>query len=137
MEEIKNESYDRIIQYIKENKNYINEEDLKFLLRYARSLKIRNYQNKQDLSIKEVLDDMSALNETMRQGELTHLTIDRLKREMELIEALISGEDIDVISYELDRLYVENDMGARKNSSLSYKLNIMEKRNKKSNERSQ
>ena len=76
------------------------------------------------------MEDLKALNENMQKGELTPLSYKRLGKEFQLFERLLSGDSLEDISYELDKLYVDNDMDTRKKSSLIYSLkkhNAMEK----------
>ncbi len=122
MEEENNRTYEIIMNFIDIYKKKLSEEELKFLLRYARSLKKRNYENQNNITEIDILEDIKKLNEVIKEGELTSLSFNRLKREIELYEQLINGENIHDISYELDKLYIESDMGARKNSSLAYQL---------------
>ena len=122
--------YNEIVEYIRENRNNITEAELRFILRYIRSIRINNINVDPNITEKSVLEDLKALNENMQKGELTPLSYKRLGKEFQLFERLLSGDSLEDISYELDKLYVDNDMDTRKKRSLIYSLkkhNAMEK----------
>ena len=122
--------YNEIVEYIRENRNNITEAELRLILRYIRSIRINNINVDPNITEKSVLEDLKALNENMQKGELTPLSYKRLGKEFQLFERLLSGDSLEDISYELDKLYVDNDMDTRKKSSLIYSLkkhNAMEK----------
>lgn len=122
--------YNEIVEYIRENRNNITEAELRLILRYIRSIRINNINVDPNITEKSVLEDLKALNENMQKGELTPLSYKRLGKEFQLFERLLSGDSLEDISYELDKLYVDNDMNTRKKSSLIYSLkkhNAMEK----------
>ena len=117
-----NKSYSYIIDYIKNNKSNLKKQELNFLLNYASILKEKNLENATEVDIKILIDDLSNLNNNIKSGELTSISFHRLERELKLFDAILNSGDLDEISYELDKLYIENDMGVRKNSTLSKKL---------------
>lgn len=117
-----NDSYSYIINYIKNNKLNLKKQELNFLLNYASILKEKNLENATEVDIKILIDDLSNLNNNIKSGELTSISFHRLERELKLFDAILNSGDLDEISYELDKLYIENDMGVRKNSTLSKKL---------------
>ena len=117
-----NKSYSYIIDYIKNNKSNLKKQELNFLLNYASILKEKNLENATEVDIKILIDDLSNLNNNIKSGELTSISFHRLERELKLFDAILNSGDLDEISYELDKLYIENDMGVRKNSTLSNKL---------------
>jgi len=91
-------------------------------LNYASILKEKNLENATEVDIKILIDDLSNLNNNIKSGELTSISFHRLERELKLFDTILNSGDLDEISYELDKLYIENDMGVRKNSTLSKKL---------------
>ena len=118
----KNDSYNYIANYLLEHKNDLPEEELRFLINYLAKLREQGIENKLNPNKKDIINDLARLNQEMKSGELTSLTFDRLERELVLYNKLINNEDLVDISYELDKLYMENDMPIRDNSVLVRKL---------------
>lgn len=136
MKKTSNESYNRIIEYIKSSPN-IEEETKRILFSYATQLYIHNVENKETESLDEMLNDIKRLNEVLKVSNDTTIVAKRLEDEINIFEMIRchyqTGENnIEKISFELDRLYLETDLGLRQNSSLSYNLkkNNTERRTK-------
>lgn len=114
----KNNSYNYIINYIKNNKDLLDKDELKFLLLYAAELKLRGIKNLNKVNLKLLIKDLTFLNKKIQSGKLTSISFKRLERELQLFEDILNNVDLDKVSYELDKLYIENDLGIRENSTL-------------------
>jgi len=119
--------YDYIVDYIKNNKHSLDAEELKFLLNYTLNLKETNLNSIEHINKKMLINDLKKLHENISKGPLTSISYQRLQTEMNLFEALLNEENLDDISYELDKLYLESDMGVRENSTLARKLHSQKK----------
>jgi len=117
-----NNTYDYIIDYIKNNKTNLNIEELKFLLNYAAILKENNLENIMNADIGLIIGDLKKLHKNISDGQLTSISFQRLETELKLFDAILKNENLDDISYELDKLYIECDMGVRENSVLAKRL---------------
>lgn len=130
-----NSSYDRIINYIY-NTPELSQEDKRFLLHYASRLIMNKVENAPDESIEEILDGIRSFNETMKRSVRTSIVEERIEREIHLLnminEYYKGNDNKEQIGYELDKLYLESDMGIRRSSSLSHSL---EKKDTKSRSR--
>ena len=136
MKKTKNESYNRIIEYLYKNNN-IEEDDRIYLIHYATQL----YKNKLENSKEETLNDiydslkyyLNYYNTNLTQINETSITIERINSVITILEKIcsknITQEDINVISFQIDKLYYESDLPIRKKSSLSYNLSSIKKRN--------
>lgn len=126
MRQSNNESYNRIIEYIKENPE-LDSERRRILVQYASQLLINNIENIEDESMEAILSSIKLLNTTLRNGESTSIVARRLEEEIKLFELIgeyyeFGIDNKDEIIFQLDKLYLDSDMGVRKNSSFSYSL---------------
>ena len=117
---------DIITQYIKENISNLDPGDLKFLLEYRAKMS-ENEKEKMAKGKNErlIYHDLSTLANAIEKGDTTSIKYKRLKELLAIYQDITKGKDLDEISYKLDRIYMELDMGVRKNSTL---INILEKR---------
>lgn len=131
MKKSNNQSYDRIIEYV-QNNPMLNPADKRNLIMYATQLYINGIENKENETAEDILRDLATLNRKLKTSANTSIVSKRLEREMEIIEQIgeyyKSGKNLEKISYELDKLYLESDMSIRKSSSLSYNLKKKEKK---------
>lgn len=128
-----NSSYDRIINYIY-NTPELSQEDKRFLLHYASHLIMNKVENAPDESIEEILDGIRLFNEAMKRSVRTSIVEERLEREIHLLnminEYYKGNDNKEQIGYELDKLYLESDMGIRRSSSLSHSLEKKDTKNR-------
>ena len=118
MTQQKDDTYEYIINYIKNNKSKLPKNELKFLLSYASSLK----KVTAEPSSKTIVEDLKELYKYLKTGPLTSIAVERLKKVMWLFEAILQNENLDEISYELDKLYIECGLSVRQNSALVKKI---------------
>ena len=119
-----------IIDFIRENKDTLKEEDIKFLLYYYRELnKDRNISGECNLEI--ILEDTKKVKEYMDSINNSEIVKERYNDLDTILEKIEKKEDINKISYLLDRLYYENNLPVREHSNLIFQLKkIKEKDNK-------
>lgn len=132
MKKSNNQSYNRIVEYI-QNNPMLNPIDKRNLMIYATQLYINGIENKENETIEDILEDLKKLNVKLKTSANTSIVSERLAREIQIVEQIgqyyKNGTNLEKISYELDKLYLESDMSVRKNSSLSYNLRKKEKQN--------
>lgn len=117
-----NITYQQLAKYIKKNKNNLSKKTLIFLLNYAAAIKEQNTENVEQCNKKEIIQDLIELNKISKSGALTTITCERLERELKLFEAILNNKNLEEISYELDKLYIEAGLGVRNNSVLTKTL---------------
>ena len=121
-----------LVEYMKNNKHNISYEEIRFLLGYIRKLKETKVEVDENVTPKTIVSDLKLLRNRIESGDLTKLSFERLNKVLELFERLIDEDDLDDISYEVDRLFFLNDMDVRKNSTIAQKLKITSKESKRS-----
>lgn len=115
-------AYDYIVNYIKNNKSKLDIEELKFLLKYVSYLNKVDLDNVAKADINLIINDLKKLHKHLSESTLTSVSFSRLEKEIKLFDSILQNKNLDDISYELDKLYIECDMGVRKNSTLVKKL---------------
>ena len=126
-----NITYNYLTEYIRNNKDVLSKNELRFLINYAIKVNDQNIENVENVSYKNLTDDLIKLNNTIKSGELTSLSFERLERLLYLFDRLLNKDNLDDISYDLDKLYLENDMPVRVNSTLVHKLYSVQKKGNK------
>ena len=121
-----NNTSEYLENYIKANKDYLEETELKFFLKYLVSLKESKYENAINTDIKTIIMDLKKLYNNLSSRELTSLTYKRLAKELEIVNLISQRKNLEDISYELDKLYIECDMGVRENSVLVKRIMAMD-----------
>ena len=126
MQKSNNESYNRILEYILNNPN-IEEDERRTLISYATILKSSNVENIETENIETILADLKRLNESLKSSNDTSLVAKRIEEELEIFEMInnhykLGEQNLELISYMLDKLYMDTDLKVRKGSSLSYNL---------------
>lgn len=125
MKKINNSSYNRIIEYLK-NDQYIDDSEKRFLINYATQLYKNNIENVEIESIEDVYESLKKYCETLKYMEDTSFTRMRINDVINILQEIsvskIDDELIKDVSYKIDKLYIQSDLPIRKNSSLSYNL---------------
>ena len=126
MKKISNESYNRIMEYIKSEQN-ISSEKQRQLVKYATLLYVNDVENVEQESINDIAQSLKCIALELQKGTDTKITSNRLKKTAILISLLCDCMDSETlnlseISYEVDKLYLDLNLPIRKTSSLSYNL---------------
>lgn len=117
-----NKTYNYIKEYINENKEILDKNDLKLLSKYAYEIKEKNIENVNVINIKDIIKDLNNLNNNIKNTDNTSILKNRLLNEVSILDDLYNGADLNDVSYELDKLYLLSDLPVREKSSLIYKL---------------
>ena len=126
MKKTNNSSYNRIIIFLKENPN-INTEEKRILISYATQLLKSNIENQQTENISDMLCDLRYVNNILKLQKQTTLNFERFQKLVDIFQMITdfyNSKEINLeeISYQLDKLYIDMDLKVRKNSCLSYNL---------------
>lgn len=126
MKKTNNSSYNRIIIFLKENPN-INTEEKRILISYATQLLKSNIENQQTENISDMLCDLRYVNNILKLQNQTTLNFERFQKLVDIFQMITdfyNSKEINLeeISYQLDKLYIDMDLKVRKNSCLSYNL---------------
>ena len=113
-----NKDYDFLIDYIRKNRELLSSDEYLFLIEYSVKLKKQDVPDNESISKEQLLIDLIEINDYIKSGELTSLSFERLKKELGLFKALLEDEDLEKISYDVDKLYIENDLPIRSSSVL-------------------
>lgn len=114
-----NEELKEIMAYLKEVNPSIEEK--RFLIEYLTRSARKNYNKpeKYSVNVKSLMKDVQVLNDKLSLDNDTNLLKSRLSKEIDLLNGIIKlteNEDfreMNKISYELDRLYIDSDMPLR------------------------
>ena len=116
--------------YIVKYKDELDQQDLEFLIRYLYLLKhgdSRPVPLDTEDNIFEIIQDLKALSISLKEGSYTSICHSRFERMVDIFDTVskknIKTEDLSDASYELDKLFIENDMPLRKNSTLINRIN--------------
>lgn len=126
MKKVANKSYNRIMDYIKNEEN-INEEKKRLLVKYATLLYVNNIENVEFESINDIAKSIKCITVELQKGIDNQITTNRLKKTAIIISELCDrldskSLDLSEISYEIDKMYLDLNLPIRKSSSLSYNL---------------
>lgn len=125
MKKTNNSSYNRIVEYLK-NDQYVDDGEKRFLINYATQLYKNNIENVEIESIEDVYESLKKYGETLKYMEDTSFTRMRINDVINILQEIsvskIDDELIKDVSYKIDKLYIQSDLPIRKNSSLSYNL---------------
>ena len=131
MKKTNNNSYNRIIEYLKDNENIIDSEK-RYLFYYATELYKNGVENIENENIDIIIDDLKILNSHLRNSHDTNLTHERINEVLDIMDKISNyyktKDDIADISYSLDKLYSKLDLPIRKSSSLSFNLESKERK---------
>ncbi len=119
---MENKTYKFIKEYINKNKDILTDLDIKILSKYAYEVCKQNIENVNKINKKDIIDDLNYLNNKIKDTDNTSILKDRLTREVEILNKIYNNEDIDDISFELDKLFLSSDLPVREKSNLIYKL---------------
>lgn len=111
----------KLDEAIKNNYYRYNESELTLLLQYRGLVNTCGYRFSDDVEkvdFTAVYDDLKRVTNKVKTGDSTSLNQERLVKILNLYEELLDGGNLEQISFELDLLFLENDMGIRENSQL-------------------
>ena len=111
----------KLDETIKNNYYRYNESELTLLLQYRGLVNTYGYRFSDDVEkvdFTAVYDDLKRVTNKVKTGDSTSLNQERLVKILNLYEELLDGGNLEQISFELDLLFLENDMGIRENSQL-------------------
>lgn len=134
MKKMQNESYNRIIDYLKDNPS-IDKTEKKLLLSYATELILNNRENVSKISSEEVYNDITSCCNYVSYSSTKTASLENVEELCRILTAYrsyLKNNNYDLleeISERLDMFFLKNDLGIRKNSNLSYYL--IEKKDKK------
>jgi hypothetical protein len=115
-----------ILKYLSDNTRLVTAEERRYLIHYASKLLINDIENKPEESMEDVIESLKQYNLSLKNNSDTSVVIERINLELELIRMIndyYNGADNkEIISYNLDKLYLESDMGIRETSSLAHTL---------------
>ena len=128
MDKNNNESYKRIIEFLKNNPS-IDKTKKKFLLRYASELILNDMENVNEISLSTVINDIKFCYDYLTSSNKNDISPKSLKEFYEIQNMyffyLMNKDEkitLNQISEKLDYFFLNNDLGIRKNSNLSYCL---------------
>ena len=125
MELSNNNSYNNIVEYIRSNEN-LSDNEKRYLIHYATSLQVSDVENVSTESISDMIKSVKEYTQHIKSSANTTIVYARIEKILSIIDMIsdyfngaISLFDI---GYNLDKLFLDSDMGIRDTSSLSYSL---------------
>lgn len=125
MKQVTNQSYNRIMNFLKNNPQ-LNDEEKRYLIHYATELYKNNVENLENETLQDIFTSLKIYSNQLKECADTSITRNRITEIINILEQIskpnIDKKTLNEISYKLDKLYLETDLPLRENSSLSYNL---------------
>lgn len=114
---------DLIVSYIKENKETMNPEEIKFLIEFKNKMKKQNIYNESQITKEELIKDIINLKDYIADNN-TSFNIKRNYLLYSLLKRVNNDDDLLEVSYLVDKLYMEYDLPIREKSAVVSKLKM-------------
>lgn len=114
---------DLIVSYIRENKETMKPEEVKFLIEFKNKLKKQNICNESQITKEELINDILNLKNYIADNN-TSVNIKRNYLLYSLLKRVNNDDDLLEASYLVDKLYMEYDLPIREKSAVVSKLKM-------------